>query len=300
MAHNDDPVALLHQVAQRMRDDPCPHPGPLLGGIRLAAIEGQPLACLDGGLVTASAERHIKARLGQSAELAGGLGAEGKADAKRHRHLQIGRHFPDFVQNDEPALLQRLQAAVVQKHQIPLRRQAAQVYIELSRPVGNFTCNLRDQRGSLLVIHSLSGFVKVIHQKDAKSQLLLFITLPQINQIGDFEQIQQPFARYEHHLIVTLVNANFQSDVLLNSVLADFPLHGRDHHRPQIRQQIGQQITYQRFPRKDLSGVAVTPFDIPVLAIQNNAQRQSADRFAFHPLDAESKAVDVLHQIAPK
>ncbi|MMZ57896.1 hypothetical protein D1872_198500 [compost metagenome] len=39
VAHNDYPVALLHQIAQRMRDYPGADSRPLLYGARLAAVE---------------------------------------------------------------------------------------------------------------------------------------------------------------------------------------------------------------------------------------------------------------------
>ncbi|MNI55421.1 hypothetical protein D3C73_1103720 [compost metagenome] len=71
VAHNQHLVALLHKVAQRMGNDPRPDSRPLLRRITLAAIEGQALACLYCGLVSAAPQRHVQTGLGQRPQLAG-------------------------------------------------------------------------------------------------------------------------------------------------------------------------------------------------------------------------------------
>ncbi|MNI48558.1 hypothetical protein D3C73_1031260 [compost metagenome] len=120
-----------------MRDDPGADPRPLLYGARLAAVERQPLTGLHRGLVTPAPERHVQTRLGQFAQLAEALGAEGEADAQRHRHLEVRGHLADLVQNHEPAMLEFVQGLLIQHHQITFRRQASQVNLILLCPLGN-------------------------------------------------------------------------------------------------------------------------------------------------------------------
>ncbi|MNJ56223.1 hypothetical protein D3C77_517570 [compost metagenome] len=134
--HNNDLIALLHQIAESMGDDARPHARPLLYGAGLAAIEGQPLTGLHGGLVPPAPERHIQTRLGEFAQLAEALGAKTKADAQRHRHLQIRGHLADLIQDNEPALLQFVQRFLIQHHQITLGGQSSQIDSILLRPFG--------------------------------------------------------------------------------------------------------------------------------------------------------------------
>ncbi|MNW52516.1 hypothetical protein D3C74_300390 [compost metagenome] len=134
MAHDDDAVALLHQIAQGMRDDAGADARPLLYGAGFAAIEGQPLTGLHGGLVSPAAERHIQAGLGEFAQLAEALGTKCEADAERNRHLQVRGHFADLVQDHEPALLQFVQRFLIQDHQISLGGQPPQVHAVLFGP----------------------------------------------------------------------------------------------------------------------------------------------------------------------
>ncbi|MNC35345.1 hypothetical protein D3C75_838280 [compost metagenome] len=81
----------------------------------------------------------------QRSQLAGRLRTIREADAQRHWHLKIGGHFAHLIEDYKPALLQCLQAAVIEQHQVTFGRQPPQVHLELFAPLGDLTGHLGDQ-----------------------------------------------------------------------------------------------------------------------------------------------------------
>ncbi|MNT82423.1 hypothetical protein D3C72_2221500 [compost metagenome] len=74
---------------------------------------------------------------------------------------------------------------MIEQHQVTFGRQPPQVHLELFAPLGNLTGHLRDQRGALLVIHALRGFIEIVHHYNADSQLLFFIAFTQHYKLGN-------------------------------------------------------------------------------------------------------------------
>src|SRR5690606_9071790 len=97
MTHNDDIVAVLHQVAQRMRHDAGAYARTLLHGVRLAAVERLATADTDGRLVAAPAECDVERGLHPLADLKDAAAAGGHADAERHWNALIHRHLAHFI-----------------------------------------------------------------------------------------------------------------------------------------------------------------------------------------------------------
>lgn len=60
VAHDDNVVALHDQIVERRRDDTALDFGALFHAARYAAVELKAVLALDGGLVTAAAERHVE------------------------------------------------------------------------------------------------------------------------------------------------------------------------------------------------------------------------------------------------
>ncbi|MNR26398.1 hypothetical protein D3C85_1436090 [compost metagenome] len=78
---------------------------------------------------------------------------------------------------------------MIEQHEVPLRRQPAQVHFKLLAPLRNLAGHLGDQRRALLVIHALSRFIEIIHHHNADRELLFFIALTQHYKLGDIIQI---------------------------------------------------------------------------------------------------------------
>ena len=136
VAHDEDGVCAIHDLADGVRDDARLDARVLLHGLRAAAEELRLAADLHGDLVAAAAEREVEPRLGLRPEVGHAL-AVGYCHAHRQRDGQAVRavQLADLVENVEASRDGLVERLALEDDDVEVIRHAPHEAAEALHPV---------------------------------------------------------------------------------------------------------------------------------------------------------------------